>query len=94
MKKSSSRKVEKLGGDATKHPEVQMTKYEVSTPLLAASMCYDKTVHQTYAGTYGKVVCTVRASALDIVAFLFDYDANFNKYDVNRFVKKYGVLVG
>ena len=50
--------IDKLGGDATKRPEVKLTKHETNTPLLSAFMCYDKTTHQTY----GKVVCTVRPS--------------------------------
>ena len=80
--------VEKLGGDATKHPKVQLTKHKTNTPLLSAFICHDGTVHQTY----GKVECTVPASILDNVAFLFDYEANLYKYDVNPNLLKYGVL--
>ena len=58
-----------------KDKKITRTKHETYTPLRSAYMCHDSKLHITY----GKVSCTVhRASALDLTAFLFDYESVYN----------------
>ena len=68
--------IEKLSDGHDKHPDIILTKHNTGTPLQTAHMCYDKKQNITF----GKVTTIVHgASALDIMAYLADYDSNVKK---------------